>query len=345
VERKEQGLTSLDELHVKVMQAVVEGLVDTPLVLKGGTALMLAYSLDRFSEDLDFDAPKSLKLDAKIRRSLPYGVSVVSLSAVKDTEVVTRYRLVYRSGELENKLKLEISYRTPCPAGEIRHLNGFNVTSLTRIADQKLRAAHDGDKPRTAVRDLFDLEFLARRWPTIFDEALSARLREFASSEDAIVQRYGVEFLQDRLVSETGSIGTLARGITMKATELVTSASEVEKRLELIDSLKERGGAAYTFWRHAKGALTTASKEGATPREVDWHKVEEASLRECISKHGQSGGEVHSALIRSSPGAVTTERQLELLLMIEREEPALRSAYSGAADSARNDAGTPDLGA
>ncbi len=41
--------------HEKLMRAIVKNLADTPMVLKGGTALYLGYGLNRFSEDLDFD--------------------------------------------------------------------------------------------------------------------------------------------------------------------------------------------------------------------------------------------------------------------------------------------------
>jgi len=37
---------------------ILKNLKDKPLVLKGGTALMLYYNLDRFSEDIDFDRKK-----------------------------------------------------------------------------------------------------------------------------------------------------------------------------------------------------------------------------------------------------------------------------------------------
>lgn len=41
---------ALQNLHKDVMRAIVQNVSDTPLVLKGGTALMFAYQLPRFSE-------------------------------------------------------------------------------------------------------------------------------------------------------------------------------------------------------------------------------------------------------------------------------------------------------
>lgn len=56
------ALTERDKQHERLMRAVLNNLVETPLVLKGGTALYLGYGLNRFSEDLDFDSDKKLNL-------------------------------------------------------------------------------------------------------------------------------------------------------------------------------------------------------------------------------------------------------------------------------------------
>lgn len=50
-------------VHRRLMQAICETIhsEDKPLVLKGGTALLLGYNLQRFSEDLDFDLTVALK--------------------------------------------------------------------------------------------------------------------------------------------------------------------------------------------------------------------------------------------------------------------------------------------
>lgn len=51
-------ITERDKHHEKLMVSILKNLTDTPLVLKGGTALYLGYGLNRFSEDLDFDSSK-----------------------------------------------------------------------------------------------------------------------------------------------------------------------------------------------------------------------------------------------------------------------------------------------
>ena len=56
------NLPPAEAAHVEIMRAVAKDIQDLPMVLKGGTALLLCYGLDRFSEDLDFDAPKKFSL-------------------------------------------------------------------------------------------------------------------------------------------------------------------------------------------------------------------------------------------------------------------------------------------
>ncbi len=112
---KERNLSPKDEAHERLMRSILKGVGDTPLVLKGGTALLLAYGLSRFSEDLDFDAPHKLNLESRIQRSVPTGITLDEVTALKDTGTVTRYRAKYHTEHGPRSLKLEVSYRTPAP--------------------------------------------------------------------------------------------------------------------------------------------------------------------------------------------------------------------------------------
>lgn len=58
---KSNGLNA-DDVHVTLMKAIVRSVSSTPYVLKGGTALLLGYGLDRHSEDIDFASPKKLNI-------------------------------------------------------------------------------------------------------------------------------------------------------------------------------------------------------------------------------------------------------------------------------------------
>ena len=97
------NLTAEERLHCQVMQACLNAIQkDKPLILKGGTALMLGYGLERFSEDLDFDIADTytgkgtIKLDSVLKNALPYGVELQELVLRKDTPSVTRYILRYQ---------------------------------------------------------------------------------------------------------------------------------------------------------------------------------------------------------------------------------------------------------
>jgi hypothetical protein len=64
---------------------------EPPLVLKGGTALRVAYGLDRPSEDLDFDsARKPGMLLGRIHAAAPPELPIERITVAKDTETVTR---------------------------------------------------------------------------------------------------------------------------------------------------------------------------------------------------------------------------------------------------------------
>ena len=82
-------------LHVDIMRAISRDLGDLPMVLKGGTALLLCYGLNRFSEDLDFDSPRKFNIAGRIDRILSQKSSAHELKVVKDTETVQRIKSHY----------------------------------------------------------------------------------------------------------------------------------------------------------------------------------------------------------------------------------------------------------
>jgi len=321
---QKRDLNSLDAIHEQLMRSVLKGIGDTPLVLKGGTALLLAYGLDRFSEDLDFDAPHKLNLESRIRRSVPFGISVDGIDPLKDTPTVTRYRVRYQSEHGKRSLKLEVSYRTPPQQSEVRSVRGLRVASLPRIIDQKLKAAHDGDDPRSKVRDLYDLDFVARRWPAVFTDELASRLRAFAEDPDVLVSRYQADYDEDDLIPDLVELDQLALRLHCIAEEIAVSRLEVVKRIEHLSTLKNTAGTAYCFWGHAVEAVSCANN----PYEADWHQAEEATIRESISEHGQLPEDVRDAILKHSPGAVTASRQAEILSGIERNASELQVQFA-----------------
>ena len=51
-----------DQIHMRLIQTIVKVFSNRPVVLKGGTALMLAYGLNRHSEDIDYDSNTRIDL-------------------------------------------------------------------------------------------------------------------------------------------------------------------------------------------------------------------------------------------------------------------------------------------
>lgn len=215
MEEKESNrlkLNERNEKHKQLMVSILKNLFDTPLVLKGGTALYLCYGLNRFSEDLDFDSSKKLNLLNRIRNSATAAISIDSINIKKNTDTVSRYLIHYsdkRTGDTNN-LKLEISYRTPTPEQQITIKDGIRYSSIERIIDNKLNAAFDGQNIRTVGRDLFDLHFLSTYYTANFTPELAIRLNDFASDPNKLIQLYSRSIKADALIKNLVNTEQLA---------------------------------------------------------------------------------------------------------------------------------------
>jgi predicted nucleotidyltransferase component of viral defense system len=187
-----QNLTPEQKIHVDVMLAIAKSVADTPMVLKGGTALLLIYQLDRFSEDLDFDSSKKMRLESRIQEAVSTYVKVKSIDLLKDTDTVSRYRLVYE---------------TPC---------GIRVYPIQTLIQQKLNALEN----RTRARDLYDVSFLARKYPNLFTNSGLVRLQGILKDLDALERRFMPDFEEDSILGKED------------VAKLVISLQESSKQIE-----------------------------------------------------------------------------------------------------------------
>ncbi|QRN41568.1 MAG: nucleotidyl transferase AbiEii/AbiGii toxin family protein [Neisseriaceae bacterium] len=205
-------LTERNKQHERLMCAVLRSLVETPLVLKGGTALYLGYGLNRFSEDLDFDSDKKLNLISKIKNSVPHNILIDNINVKKDTDTVSRYMVNYHVRDTGHKdsLKIEISYRNPPPAAQIFERNGIRIASIERIADDKLNAAFDGENTRTKGRDLFDLHFIAKTYGNSLSLPILERLKAFSQDPDQLVNAYSENIKADPLLNKIMDVDTIS---------------------------------------------------------------------------------------------------------------------------------------
>lgn len=242
MDRSEFDLTQIEASHAHFMRAITRGVSDTPLVLKGGTALMFGYGLDRFSEDLDFDAPHKLNLEGRIQRNVPHGTSIIDISAIKDTETMTRYRVNYASEIGQGKLKIEVSYRTPVSENDVRIVDGMRLLSLEKLVDHKLAAAHDGNNPRTAIRDLYDLDFIVRNYGEIISPVQVERFRSFASDPVGLAEQYRDAYQFDDLIRNRVTLDDLVINLCSKVDELSKIADQQKNQHKAPDTEQQIAG-------------------------------------------------------------------------------------------------------
>ena len=126
-------------------------------VLKGGSALLMCYGLDRFSEDLDFDCASKRRMKESVVKfcndhNFEYRIA-------KDTDTVERYMIYYHG--VEKPLKLEISHRrTNIPLSAITKINGICVYTIDQMAILKSSAYSNRDK----IRDFYDMCFICNNY-------------------------------------------------------------------------------------------------------------------------------------------------------------------------------------
>ncbi len=147
------------------------------LVFKGGTALYKFYNLNRFSEDLDFDAVgKRPDLDRVIKK-IERNLGLLGMNAAIDREDYgndTNFRLAVRgplfngSRESMSRVTINISRRERPESfadqfflPSYKEIPSFEVSVLDQneIAAEKLRCILTREK----ARDVYDLWFLLKR--------------------------------------------------------------------------------------------------------------------------------------------------------------------------------------
>ena len=125
-------------------------------VLKGGTALSLCYSLDRFSMDIDLDG-RAKGLTALVEE---YCIeNGYSYRVAKDTATVERCFIDY--GNKGRPLKVEVSYRRKIiPTEETITVDGVTVYGIEPLCVMKINAYAGRDR----IRDLYDVTFICNNY-------------------------------------------------------------------------------------------------------------------------------------------------------------------------------------
>ncbi|WP_276892086.1 nucleotidyl transferase AbiEii/AbiGii toxin family protein [Dialister micraerophilus] len=154
--------------RINIMKEILPKLGDN-YVLKGGTALMFFYNLDRFSEDIDLDAKHSV---SKIENLLKPLIKQKNwkYNVTKNTDTVFRIMIDY--GAVNNlgkyPLKIEVSGRNKnllnANVLSINNINNINVYNLKELSKMKVIAFSQRDK----IRDFYDIAFLLDKNDKLF---------------------------------------------------------------------------------------------------------------------------------------------------------------------------------
>lgn len=187
------------------MMKILESVSEKPLVFKGGSALMLFYRLDRFSEDLDFDSPYPVSVNSLVKFLEKLG----EVSVKKDTSTVKR--LMLKPFGKDFSIKVEVSLRDYSPVDKpIRIGKELSVYSINDFFLQKLSALIH----RRRARDLYDLGFIVKE----YGEYLSPQNKEkFLSAFRDKMEIYDLiplfveEFQTDRFLSDSDLLKSVER--------------------------------------------------------------------------------------------------------------------------------------
>jgi predicted nucleotidyltransferase component of viral defense system len=184
------------QLHVDIMRTIARDFHDIPMVLKGGTALLLCYGLDRFSEDLDFDSPKKFNIAGRVEKILSQKAKAYSVRTVKDTETVQRLKAHYTGVTSDRLLKIETSFRSPASENKTTVIDGIRTYSIQTLIEQKINAFEH----RTAARDLYDISFLTQQHAEHFSQSSIRKLTELTVDIDLVEQRFQEAFEEDEIL-------------------------------------------------------------------------------------------------------------------------------------------------
>lgn len=112
----------------------------------------------------------------------------------------------------------------------------------------------------------------------------------------------------------------------------MTMTTDFRVRVADLPKLAETFGPAYTLGRIA----TRAVKQAGGASRVNWDQVHKAMIVEAIEQHGQDPDEIHAALSKHSPGAISADKQDQLRQLLDQLGPGLSQRYDQA--RARQDA-------
>lgn len=176
-----------------------------PLALKGGTALLFGYGLDRMSTDLDFDANKDINLESIISKVFAAfnGENrpvLVDINLKKHTDTVRKFIVTYGEFNTDKKenLKIEMSFRRGYLESETDIINNIRIYKLPLLFDFKKAAFED----RTVARDLHDLIFIGKNYMDNLNMEQAEFIKDIYKNMDMVFNRYFVAYKEDDILKD-----------------------------------------------------------------------------------------------------------------------------------------------
>ncbi len=218
-----------DRIHKVLIQTIVKGLADKRLVLKGGGALMLAYNLDRYSEDIDYDSNTKIDLVPHLNNIMSNQHRIhYKITSKKHTDTTTRAYITYSTEKVKKAiLKIETKNNCHIPSADIHSKPGFKVYTINKICGGKLHAA----SKRVKARDFYDLGFIANHHKQELTEQNLNNLEKLANNT-SIHALYKKQWPKDRFVKNKSFNATITALNSVK-THIQNKDKESEYDLEL----------------------------------------------------------------------------------------------------------------
>lgn len=202
--RRGLRLTSHQDLHERLMWAVLERVRDLDMVLKGGTALAFTRGLNRHSTDLDFDSERPVELRDRIDSAArALGVNLGQIER-KDRPKRQRFRAPYPrlAGDKDRFFKVNVRHADPLRTGDIEVIGGVRSYKVPVLFDQKLAATAS----RIEARDLFDLAFVMEEYGDSLRDDQIRRADAFTADSGRLERRYKEVFERDDVLKDLATI-------------------------------------------------------------------------------------------------------------------------------------------
>lgn len=300
--------------------------------LYGGTAIALRLG-HRDSVDFDFFSEKPLDRDV-IKAAFPFVAQSTTLQDQDNTWVVL---VPYGNSEREH---VKVSFFGTIAFGRVGEPD-FTDDGVLQVAsfDDLMATKVKVVLQRAEAKDYRDVAAMVNARVSLPRGLASARVLfgpNFQPSESLKALVYFNDGdLKTLAAAEKATLVDAVKAVrdlpdvALRSSSLSgltwSDLSTVDERINSLATLTNRAGAALTFWQHATAAIEAHGLDG-----VNWSDIEQKTIVESISEHGQAPSEVADVICLCSPGAVKQSRQDEVRALVGHLAPELQTQYAKA---------------